>query len=381
MNKNKNVWIFIDYPLSRPWAFFLGLNNASKNFQFTLIKMATTKQEEEAFKYEKNNFLDSSVRVLTIRSTLEYLTLLKMKNGIIIDLTVSNRWFYIFLNKYLRKNSSIYIKFAMAILPLGESIGAKKKLTSFRKYSKVIRLIKRKIFSIFALYDYVFFAGDDGKHYFPKRFIEAKSIASFDYLNYVNYLNKIKEDDRDSIKYALLIEENLVDDPDFLITNDTGVKNTYYACMYDCLKSLEKMTGLPVKVLPHPKSDLSRLENVFHGFEILKVETAAAISGAEFVITHFSTAISYALLADKPILLLDVPHLKDDMRRVMMRISNILGLRTFYADELLRGFMETISLANIDESRKNDYISSYIFGKNANPMTIREILEYVQNIR
>ena len=104
----------------------------------------------------------------------------------------------------------------------------------------------------------------------------------------------------------------------------------YYTNMNIVLKRLEQELGMKVTIAVHPRADYAK--NPFE-FPLMYNRTMEAISEAELVVGHASTAFSYAVLMDKPILQVGFNSVSNHVYgKAITKFSQELGLKTFYID-------------------------------------------------
>jgi hypothetical protein len=102
--------------------------------------------------------------------------------------------------------------------------------------------------------------------------------------------------------YIVFLDEYLPYHPDFRIFKmETVTPEPYFKAMNDFFNRIETESGLSVVIAAHPKSDYAN--NPFGGRTILKNMTHELVRHSEMVIAHVSTAISYAVIFEKPIVL------------------------------------------------------------------------------
>ena len=158
-------------------------------------------------------------------------------------------------------------------------------------------------------------------------------------------------------KFIVFIDDYLAYHPDFLMLGiETVNPDVYYNELNAYFDRIEERYGLPVVIAAHPRADRYKEANYFNGRRVLFGSTMDLTARAEFVITHFSTAISYAIINMKPILFIYT----DEM------ISKNLGHGTFFsmADLLNSNIVNISQSVNTDvfpvnEERYKDYLYSY----------------------
>jgi len=79
---------------------------------------------------------------------------------------------------------------------------------------------------------------------------------------------------------------------------------TYYSQLRRCLSISEVALGRRAVIAAHPRSSYAPRDPCFGGREVITGRTIDLIARAALVITHGSTAVSFAVLLDKPLLFL-----------------------------------------------------------------------------
>ena len=83
----------------------------------------------------------------------------------------------------------------------------------------------------------------------------------------------------------------------------------YYPVMRAFFDRLERVLGLPVIISAHPRAHYEPKDPRFGGREIAYGQTAELVSTSKLVISHGSTAINFAVLLKKPLLLVTTDEL------------------------------------------------------------------------
>jgi hypothetical protein len=103
-------------------------------------------------------------------------------------------------------------------------------------------------------------------------------------------------------KFIVFLDDFLPHHPDFKIFGiETVGPERYYSGMNAYFSHLEAQRGIPVVIAAHPKSEYT--QNPFQGRTIIRNRTNLLIRHSELVIAHSSTAISYAVIFEKPLIL------------------------------------------------------------------------------
>ena len=111
-----------------------------------------------------------------------------------------------------------------------------------------------------------------------------------------------------SYRYCLFLDTDIIDSLDYEILNidynitEEQIENYYKKLIY-FFKWIEREYNLKVIIAGHPKSKkFSTIKN-FYGFDVFINRSAELVKDAEFILTEGSTAISFAIFFNKPLIL------------------------------------------------------------------------------
>lgn len=142
----------------------------------------------------------------------------------------------------------------------------------------------------------LFLTGGAIQYFHPQ--VYKKSISYFD----VEAFEKIKSNPRlIAEKYVTFLDILLPAHPDLQrIKVSTLSSACYYEKMRNFFDEIEEKTGYQVVIASHPKANYKN--NEFGSRSCIHGKTAELVKDSEFVITHGSLSINFALLAQKPLL-------------------------------------------------------------------------------
>jgi hypothetical protein len=184
-------------------------------------------------------------------------------------------------------------------------------------------------------------------------------------LDYDVYLDM----DRKSVKYkdpyVLFIDQNAVNDTEFNLCKEKSVCVEYYDSMCRFFDRMESH-GVNIKIAGHPRN---RDVDPYGGREVIFGDTANLIKDSQGIITHYSTAVSFAALFNKPITFVATPEMLKDHPIIM---SYINSMAMYFGEPVLNtddGWYKTERLFKYDY---NEYIRKYIC-----PDNIPDVKNYV----
>ena len=143
----------------------------------------------------------------------------------------------------------------------------------------------------------------------------------------------------------------------------------------------EKQYKTRVIISAHPTSNYS--QNDFNGREILKLKSAELISNSKYVLSHHSTAVSYAVLNYKPIIFLTIDDWIGEYEEYAnSEFSKSLQSSLINIDSIK--FEDSIPIKDVDISIYDKYKYNFIVSKDvegieSSKIILKEFNEYFVN--
>jgi hypothetical protein len=161
--------------------------------------------------------------------------------------------------------------------------------------SKAAALRKLQLVKPFAI---AFVAGDT----LMASNLNASRVVPINFFDYDRYV-KARNDSGTRVvaaRYALFLDSNLPYHTDLAICGLRRIDPvSYFRSLNRFFDLLERKTGIAVVIAVHPRADYD--SKIFGGRQIYRFRTAELARDAEFVLSHTSTAMSYAVLNCKPL--------------------------------------------------------------------------------
>jgi len=332
------------------------------------------------------------VNLIRIKSASEFKAALGGKGGYALDFIGLFSFNAIRVFNILKKNGTQIVVVDSGPFP---TLGPTKSTQSLIQKMKVI--IRNKLFHRFLyarllkLYenivedmtpDIAMVSGTSWKN--NPRFSNAKNLIfahSFDYETYLK-VDLIKRTvDK---PYAVYLDENIgfhEDNKEMNLCVPVNGNNFLFK-MESFFKEFEKSTGLSVKIAAYPSTDYTLYKNIFTDREVMKHNTAELIKDSQIVFAHASTAVSFAILWQKPIL-----FILDDMMKSSWYFADIESVASAVkcpiinldVDDDRNYTYSKLELTNFENfaSYKDTYIKSKNSGDFANWTTL---YKYIQGI-
>lgn len=183
---------------------------------------------------------------------------------------------------------------------------------------------------------------------------------------------------------CVFIDDGLAGHPDFDAPGRTGAEPTkYFETLRRVFDRMETATGYPVVVAAHPRSDALRPEFV-GGREVIRNRTADAVAASVLVLGHASTALGFAALGRKPIILIGGRHVADaGLTSAVNGMAAVLGVPVIDPDdsEALAALSPDLSL--VPPEKYALYITQHVRPPDAPESSLWEVIAQhaVEDIR
>lgn len=137
-------------------------------------------------------------------------------------------------------------------------------------------------------------------------------------------------------KYIVFLDQYIPYHNDNLLNGYKLVEpKKYYSSMNRCFSIVEKKYGMPVIIAAHPAAQRYNDDNPFEGREVVFNKTAELVKGSDFVIAHFTTAVSYVVLNEKKMMLFTSNAIKEArpcINDYIISLAELLGLKCINQD-------------------------------------------------
>jgi hypothetical protein len=307
--------------------------------------------------------------------------------------------------RILHKNKARYAFISSGALPLPSTSpklegNINELLKNARKALNPLKLINfmvKKLILVFTRYNHIYplplfiFAGEsDGiGRYVKNRGIakdKIKLIHSFDYDCYLEFVRSNPCIEQNDI--CVFIDDNVVDSPDFLILGLKQIsKKEYFSLMNMLFEHIERQTGLRVVIAAHPRSRFKD-GTEFGNRAFSKGKTLELVAKSKMVVMHGSTAISFAALLKKPILIVKTPemaanrHISDNIDA----IANVIGVKPIVIESQESLSRIDFNFSDWETTKHDEYVHKYVKSRGVGELMSWEIVlntiaEYNENTK
>lgn len=209
--------------------------------------------------------------------------------------------------------------------------------------------------------DAVFCAGKSARHQLGfKQGINTRivDVGSFDYSSFVQSYPRLlaEETMEEGLFYPeiIFIDQYLPHHPDN-IARQVIEAEEYYSLVNRYLDQISEQLGLTIGISAHPRADYR--QNPFE-FPLYNIDTMKLIFHARVVVGHYSTALGYAVLMNKPIIQLSFKGMSCTLTyKFIEKLSFELGTELLYIDVEIPS---QNGIPPINRNRYKKFIDEYI---------------------
>jgi hypothetical protein len=190
-------------------------------------------------------------------------------------------------------------------------------------------------------------------------------INSNDYSTYLDYVKQNKGIGRDTDKTCVFIDEGAIDSFDFDILKIKKLdRRKYLDVMNQFFNRIERETGLKVVIAAHPGSHYEQYPDAFEGRKIIKWKTLELVAKSNLVIVHYSAAVSYAVLFNKPVLIVKTNDMIKAKRAVFIdRLADELNLESINIEDRKQMDRLPYHIKNSQNANFDRYKYKYLVSK------------------
>ncbi len=305
------------------------LNKIKKKYNIIYVNLSflLNYKKKNLNKFSKKNYY-------YIYSIFELYNFLKQKkNFYVLDLLGIS---FNFKKSLIRILINRHVNGVLPVIGLRYRISNKYFSSSFKEnIIKITNFLTKIIFKKIIFQNYFVILSGKYRENFYSNLTKKKPLYTFsaDYQRYVD----IKKHYRSKKKYAVFLEEKLVDHPDYY-NSSQGIpplnKKKYYAYMNNFFSKFKNRFKCDIIIAIHPKSTKQEIQKNFKNYKIFKGNTQNLIKNSTSVIGHASTSISYPVLFNKPLFFLSFSSIKRHfVGKEITLSSKLLGSKLIYIDE------------------------------------------------
>lgn len=349
--------------LSQRWVSYYYMDELSQRFHFEYWDCSSF--VFPSFKSSTKLAREYVVEIPSVAYLTQKLSLLR-KDALIIDDIRQNAE-----NFLIHKTISNYFPYRIYINFFSNTVYSESNIFQKIKSYFTFRKIKSKLYRICCnnLFEYTYYiaCGQNNKY----------AINHPDYDEYINSIKKgsVSSEYSSNIVY---IDNFFPFHPDIKerepYLNTTKVAKDFFESLNLFFSKLEIFYGSKVVIAAHPTSHFET--NPFDGREIIYNRTSELIKNSRVVCMHTSNALSYAILYDKPILLLT----NNAYKSAKLEYKRLLNMSSLYKMPITDTNGNDISPKNVDKTIREKYIKQYLSAGQVNLRNIDILSTHFEQI-
>lgn len=303
------------------------------------------------------------VKLYRLSDILDYIDSQNVKETVFI-VEATRNWKSRLIHRRLTENNCFLVKISI--------YGNNSVDNSF--ISKLKRLSLNSIYSLigYKLYKQIYSLKEFDLHFTSSR--NASNAILINHPDYEEYLKTTKQIDC-SDDYIVFLDEFFPYHPDILYRFGVDIKScasSYYKKLNDFFSVLECTLNKDVVIAAHPKSNY--IGNEFGNRKIIRGCTAKLVRQAALVVLHSSTSLSFAILNEKPVLIISCSEYRKLPRRIryfQKEQAEVINEKVVDIDKCA---LSDLNLFEMDFSARNSYKMKYLTSLDTCNKTNNEII-------
>ena len=290
------------------------------------------------------------------------------------------------LENSLRKIAKFYgvmVQLKLGSLPSVPKSSFLEKLCLLRRpfilFKSKINFIKNNFYKILAkkyVPDYTVVGGTESMADIDDKETSIIQAHNFDY-DFLISDNNIKQDKYTN--YLVFLDQNTPYHSDYM---QYGIKpyvtaKNYYSVIDSGLSMMAKLLKLNIKIAAHPDSNY-RCRDLKYQHHILENKTFELIRDASVVVGHSSTALQWAILMNKPIILVTTNEIHSSFHaKPFLKLINSFAIKLGKKIINLDNFSKIEDLdryLSVDKDKYRNYIESYIKTRGSSQKLLWDII-------
>jgi len=312
-----------------------GIDILKKYFSVSVVDYTSWMNKNFWKTYSENLYRSNEHVVISCKE--DFLNFVNnINNAIVLDNGSINEEI-IWMRKVLKEKNSVFVSYYINLLPYPK-INKLKTITKFLKLAlKPTKFLKKLsyFFTTKISHDIAVLGGLASLE--KTKAINKINAHCMDYDVYLKIKDKTFDDNNVS-SYAVFLDQDFISHPDYdllKIKKDISPLE-YYTMLIKFLKKFSNKTKLKIKFAVHPKCTNKKLSNLLQGIDYSIHNTAELVKKSKVVLLHDSTSISYAVLFNKPTIMLTSDQLnKSFLGPRIKNLAKIVNSEIIHMDRYL----------------------------------------------
>lgn len=367
----KNIFFFINVGFSKRDYLRFNIPQLSKFYNVYVIDLTNFINKNYSKNItEKTNIYQNYIKLKSFDQLIKILNTIKCDYA--FDYLTDNSLVNYKVRKLLKKLKIKLVIFKIGLVPEVNRKTSEKVFRYFRLILKPITFLKKiylilenKYFAFLnksIIYDFACTSGQ--KADIDPKVVKSRKKIFIHSLDYEIYLN-LKTKKTLKKKYMVFVDQYLPFHPSqyFRREKPKATEKKYFPALNRFFYILEKSYNTRVIIAAHPRANLNKYKKFFGNRKIIKHKTIQLVKNSQAVLTHTSTAISYAVIFNKPIIFLtsdEIIKSYDDYR--VHSNSRLLDSFLINIDKKkeLNQFKKKTKITKVNKNKYKLYIDNYI---------------------
>ena len=150
----------------------------------------------------------------------------------------------------------------------------------------------------------------------------------------------------------------------------------WYPALNNFFSNIEKILNIKIKIAPHPKTVHEKFPSYFGYREVINQKLVYAAKNTKVILSKGSTSLSYAVIYNKPILIIYSDEIKKHEWHMadMRSFSDALGIKLINIDEVFDK-NKIIKALEIDKVKYSEYKTNYLTSRTDSKPNYKIIME------
>ena len=376
----KKILILYPYPfIKRDYERF-GIEILKKSFDVKVLNLVPWLRPDIWKKYSDTIF--NFKEYFTVTSKEDFIDFIKGSDfNIIFDLMYADsktNW----IRRRLKTDKNFFVNIEVNAIPepkihIVENIKKvlKFQMSPIKILKKVLFFLKKKYYNFKKIKSDISINGG----LFSLKNSKAKIKIQAHTMDYDIYLENInKKNKKEEKNYAVFIDEGPFYNPDSDIFYPVPFKeDEYFLTLLDFFRKFKNETNLDILFAVHPKTspkNLKKCSNYLKEIKCVIGNTAELVKDSKVVLTHESTALSYAILFNKPLIFITSDEINDSwMKPHIDAFNKIINSHVINISKKKTEPLNTEKLFKIDKNGYNKYLYDFLKIPNSPNLPLWEI--------
>ena len=363
---------FVESPFSSRDLARFGIDVLADRFDVTVVDVTPLVDPE--FWNERRSLQSTDDRIVTVTSESMLDQVLHDRSPRVVILNLGVHRYRHRIHRWARRARAITVEFQLGAMPGDDAPipAAARSRMALRSPTTLIPAIRSRWARFRFRHDdpTLFFRG--GSAALARSSLRGTRVVDVHGLDFNLYRSIVTADSGIPSPFAVYLDQDMGFHSDYAKNGLTPPVDPerFYPVLNRFFSHFTTTTGIRVVVAPHPRSSIEALRHRYTSAEVVDQPTSILVAESAAVLTHASTAVSFAVIARKPILIIGTREmLRSWFGRFIRSYERALDKSCIDIDDTAAALD-----LSVDESRYAEYGSSFLSGRPDDPRSTWEIV-------